>query len=96
MAEPGRRRRDRPDASRPLLERDDLGPDDRVRIGRAVVGLLGWALIASATLGILAIWHLVRRGRVLRANQPPPKVVLHLEVASNSESETESEPEAES
>ena len=49
--------------------------EDRKRIGRVVASLLGWGLFATAMLGFLAIWHLVRRGRLLRANQPPPKSV---------------------
>lgn len=60
---------------RPLLERPDLKPEERVRIGRAAATLLGWGLFASAILGILALWHLIRRGRFLRANQPPPRSV---------------------
>jgi hypothetical protein len=59
---------------RPLLERD-LKPEQRVRIGRAIVGLLGWELVAIAVLGLLALWHLVRRGRVLRANLAQPRSV---------------------
>ncbi len=60
---------------RPLLERPELKPEERVRIGRAVVVLLGWGLVASACLGLLALWHLVRRGRVLRANLTQPRSV---------------------
>lgn len=60
---------------RPLLEPPDLKPEERLRIGRAVVSLLGWGLVASAVLGLLGLWHLIRRGRVLRANLNPPKVV---------------------
>ncbi len=58
-----------------MLERPDLKPEERVRIGRAVAGLLGWGLVATAVLGLLALWHLVRRGRILRANLTPPKAV---------------------
>jgi hypothetical protein len=68
---PGQKGKDR----QPLLERPDLKPEERVRIGRAAVTLLGWGLFASAVLGLLALWHLVRRGRVLRANLATPKVV---------------------
>ncbi len=74
----------RPLDPRPLLERPDLKPEERVRIGRAVVSLLGWGLFASVTLGILALWHLVRRGRLLRANQPPPKPVSLPEIETRS------------
>ncbi len=58
---------------RPLLDRPELKPEERIRIGRAAVVLLGWGLVASALLGLLALWHLVRRGRILRQGQPPPK-----------------------
>ena len=70
--------RDRPGGKQgatPLLERDDLKPEERIRIGRAVAVLLGWGLAASTVLALLAIWHLIRRGRVLRANLAPPKTV---------------------
>ncbi len=60
---------------RPLLERPDLKPEERVRIGKAVAVLLGWGLVASALLGLLALWHLIRRGRVLRANLTQPRSV---------------------
>jgi hypothetical protein len=67
---------------RPLLERPELKPEERARIGRAAASLLGWGLFASALLGFLALWHLIRRGRMLRANQPPPKSVSLPEVDS--------------
>ena len=73
ITKPGQRTMDKQAASeppkdrRPLLERPDLKPAERARIGRAVAILLGWGLVASAVLGLLALWHLVRRGRVLRA-----------------------------
>jgi hypothetical protein len=69
---------------RPLLERPDLKPEERVRIGRAVATLLGWGLFAIAVLGFLALWHLVRRGRMIRANQPPPKSVSLPEIEPRS------------
>jgi hypothetical protein len=60
---------------RPLLERHELKPEERARIGRAVVVLLGWGLVATTLLGLLALWHLVRRGRALRANLTQPRSV---------------------
>ena len=68
---------------RPLLERPELKPEQRARIGRVAVLLLGWGLVASTVLGLLALWHLVRRGRVLRANLSPPKSVSMPEVDKN-------------
>ncbi len=69
----------RPDP-RPLLERPDLKPEDRRRIGRALIPVLGWGLAATALLGLLTLWHLIRRGRILRANLPPPKLIPPLEI----------------
>jgi hypothetical protein len=53
-----------------LLER----PDARPRVSRAVASLLGATVLAIAVLGDLVIWHLVRRGRLIREglNQPRP------------------------
>jgi hypothetical protein len=70
--------RDRPETkpgATPLLERDDLKPEERARVGRAAAILLGWGLVASTVLALLALWHLIRRGRVLRANLAPPKTI---------------------
>ena len=64
-----------PPDRRPLLERPDLKPEDRRRIGRAVVPLLAWGLSASAVLVALTIWHLIRRGRRLRSNLAAPKSI---------------------
>lgn len=60
---------------RPLLERPDLKPEEKQRIGRVVAVLLGWGLLATSLLGLLALWHLIRRGRILRANLATPKIV---------------------
>ncbi len=51
------------------------GPAARKRLGEAVAGLLGTALVALAAIGGLVIWHLVRRGRIIRERLGPPKVV---------------------
>jgi hypothetical protein len=59
----------------PLLERKDLPPADRTRIGRAVSALLAVGLASIAAIGILAIWHLVRRGRLIREQLGNPRVV---------------------
>lgn len=60
---------------RPLLERPDLSPRDRGRIGRAVAALLGWWLLAIAAVVALVVWVLIRRGRRLVANLDPPRAV---------------------
>jgi hypothetical protein len=46
---------------------------DRNRVGKAAVALMGTGLVAIAVLGGLLIWHLVRRGRLLRERLGPPK-----------------------
>ena len=73
---PGAGRQDR----RPLLDRGDLKPEERRRIGRALVPLLGWGLAASTVLALLTLWHLIRRGRFLRANLASPRAVRLPEV----------------
>ena len=60
---------------RPILNRPELGPEERQRIGRLIVVLLGWGLVATALLGFLVLWHLIRRGRILRSNLAPPRPV---------------------
>jgi hypothetical protein len=57
------------------------GPMARQRLGEAVVSLLGTALVALAAIGGLVIWHLVRRGRIIRERLEPPKVVRMPELA---------------
>lgn len=64
---------ERPAPRVPLLERPDLTPRDRARIGREVAALLGASLVAIAALGALAIWHLVRRGRLIRERLGSPR-----------------------
>ena len=71
---------DRPPSRVPLLERPDLPPRDRARIGRAVAALLASGLVGIVALGTLAIWHLVRRGRLIRERLGPPKDIRLPEV----------------
>jgi hypothetical protein len=72
MAEPGRSR------LRELLERPDAGP----RVRQAVVRLLGVGVITIGVVGALTIWHLVRRGRLIRARLGPPRDVRLPDLAS--------------
>jgi hypothetical protein len=51
------------------------GPAARRRLGEAVAALLGTALVAVAAIGALVIWHLIRRGRLIRERQAPPRIV---------------------
>src|SRR5271165_3380384 len=53
----------------------DENPQARPRIGRAVAALLGTTLAALAALGALLIWHIVRRGRLIRERLSDPRVV---------------------
>jgi hypothetical protein len=55
-------------------------PRERRRIGRAVASLLGTALVGLAAVGALLIWHLVRRGRLIRAGLGPPRAVSLLDI----------------
>jgi hypothetical protein len=66
----------------PLLERPDLAPRDRARIGGAVAALLAAGLVAIAAFGALAIWHLVRRGRLIRERLAAPRDVRLPEVGA--------------
>jgi hypothetical protein len=50
-------------------------PEARPRLGRAVAELLGTVLVALAVLGALVIWHLARRGRLIRERLGPPRIV---------------------
>ncbi len=59
----------------PLLERTDLSPADRARVGRAASSVLFVGLVAIIAIGALAIWHLVRRGRLIRERLGPPRIV---------------------
>jgi hypothetical protein len=56
---------------RQLLER----PDARHRVSRAVASLLGVGVVTIGVLGALTIWHLVRRGRLIRERLGPPRDV---------------------
>jgi hypothetical protein len=54
-----------------LLER----PEARPRVRRAVASLLAASVVSIAVLGVLLIWHLVRRGRLIRQGLHPPRPV---------------------
>jgi hypothetical protein len=69
---------------RRLLER----PDARRRVTRAVVSLLGVGIATIGVFGALVIWHLVRRGRLIREGLSPPRVV-HLPELESAKPETE-------
>ena len=60
-----------PSRLRRLLER----PDARRKVVRAVGSLLGVGIASIGVIGALLIWHLVRRGRLIREGLNPPRVV---------------------
>ena len=53
----------------------DEHPEIRSRLGRAVAALLGTGLVAFAAFGAFLIWHIVRRGRLIRERLNPPRIV---------------------
>jgi hypothetical protein len=61
----------------------DEHPQARSRIGRAVAILLGTTLVAVAAIGALAIWHLIRRGRLIRQRLNPPRRVWLPEIPAD-------------
>jgi hypothetical protein len=63
MAEP------KPSRLRQLLEK----PEARPRLQRAVGSLLGVSVLSIGAIGMLAIWHLSRRARLIREGLPPPR-----------------------
>ena len=66
--------------SRILEER----PEARSRLGRAVAALVGTFLVAVAVFGALLIWHIRRRGRLIRERLNAPRIV-HLPQATGRE-----------
>jgi hypothetical protein len=53
----------------------DEQPAARSRLGRAVAALLGTGLVSFAALGALLLWHVKRRGRLIREQLGPPRIV---------------------
>jgi hypothetical protein len=50
-------------------------PEARPRVSRAVASLLAASVVSIAVLGMLLIWHLIRRGRLIRQSLHPPRPV---------------------
>ncbi len=69
----------RPRSKIPLLQRDDLTPRERARVGLAASWLLASGLAAIVALGSLTIWHLVRRGRLIRDGLKPPRITTEFD-----------------
>jgi hypothetical protein len=78
-----------PDTKRTQLRRLLERPDARSRVSRAVASLLAVGIGSIGAIGALVIWHLVRRGRLIRDRLPPPREVRlpELDVAHDDEPE---------
>jgi hypothetical protein len=60
----------------------DEMPKARPRLGKAIAALLGTGLVTLAALCGLLIWHILRRGRLIRERLKPPRVVQPLQPPS--------------
>jgi hypothetical protein len=56
---------------RRLLDRPEAAP----RVRQAVASLLGVGVVSIGVVGWLTVWHLVRRGRLIRERLNPPQDV---------------------
>ncbi len=50
-------------------------PESRPRLARAFAELIGATLVALVAVGGLLIWHIIRRGRVIRERLGQPRTV---------------------
>lgn len=66
---------------RQLLDR----PEARGRVSRAVASLLGVSVLSIGVVGALLIWHMVRRGRLIRESLGPPRDVQLPDLGSKPE-----------
>ena len=79
MTQPGPPARSGPVAPEDKPRRSRLGqilaerPEARPQLRGAVASLLATALAAIAVLGLLLIWHLRRRARLIRERLAPPR-----------------------
>jgi hypothetical protein len=66
-------------------------------VSRAVASLLGTFLVAMAAMGGLLIWHLMRRGRLIRGrlNRPRPVRWPAVDVDTEPPFEGRNEPDTE-
>jgi hypothetical protein len=76
----------RPTQLRRLLQR----PGARGPVTRAVVSLLGAGVVAIGVIGVLLIWHIARRARLIRERLGPPRMVRIPEIGPD---KPKSEPE---
>ena len=80
MAEPPKTR------LRQLLEK----PEARQRVGRAVASGLAVGVVSIAAIGALLVWHMVRRGRLIRESLGPPRHVVLPDLAEPSQTPSDS------
>ena len=66
-------------------------PGARERVGWAVASLLGAGLATIAVLGVLLIWHVRRRARLIRERLGPPRAARLPEFDPVPKSEPENE-----
>lgn len=78
----------RPTQLRRLLQR----PGARRRVARAVASLIASGVVAIGAIGLLLLWHIARRARLIRERLGPPRVVRLPELEPT---EPEPEPETE-
>jgi hypothetical protein len=64
-----------PEPKRSRLKRLLEQPEARPRVSRAVASLLAASVVSIAVLGALLIWHLIRRGQLIRQSLHPPRSV---------------------
>jgi hypothetical protein len=70
--QPAARREPRRSPLRRILEER---PESRPRLARAFFELAATTLVAVAAIGALLIWHVIRRGRLIRERLGPPRAV---------------------
>jgi hypothetical protein len=86
--------RPEPEPRRNWLQRLLARPDAAPRVRRAVGELLVAAVFSIGAIGALVIWHLVRRGRLIRDRLTHPRDVHLPPPGDELEIETDSEIEA--
>ena len=57
------------------------------------MSLLGASVVTIAALGALIIWHLVRRGRLIREGLKPPQRPRWPEIPTDLDPEAKSDPD---
>ena len=85
-----------PEPKRSQLSRILEQPGARGRVSRAVASLLAASLVSIAVLGALLIWHLVRRGRMIRQGLAPRRPVRWPDLPADPEPEHAAKPAEES